>query len=108
MLRKDLSEIKYSYATRINDLERENKEYNDTLASTKRLADMQMKENRKLLEKENIRNKEKRVLKKELKLMEDEHVKAIEKNKDLKIKLDRLDKIVYGKKIVKNSARFME
>ena len=59
ILRKDLAEIKYSYATRINDLERENKEYSDTLRSTKRLADMQMQENRKLLEKENIRNKEK-------------------------------------------------
>ena len=39
--------------------------------------------------------------------MEDEHVKVIEKNKDLKNKLQRLDNIVYGKKTTKNSARNM-
>lgn len=45
-LRKDLTEIKYSFSGRITDLERENKELKDALKSTQKLAEMQMKENK--------------------------------------------------------------
>ena len=106
MLRKDMTEIKLSYNIRINELEEENKELLDSLRASQKLADMQMRENKKLIERKSAANKESRILRKEIQLMETEHKRVVDKNKDIKSRLTKLDRIVYGpKKGPKGSTR---
>ena len=109
MLRNDITEIKLDFNTRINELERDNSELLNTLRSSKKLADMQMKENKSILstyrDHKSSSIKEIRILKKEIELLEREHEKVLDKNKDLKSRLNKLDKIVYGGKKSKPSFR---
>lgn len=98
MLRKDLSEIKLSFSSRLVEVEKENTVLSTSLRSTQKLSEMQMNENKKLIAKKTEGSKENRVLKKELKLLEEEHAKVLEKNRDLKQKVEWFEKIVYGNK----------
>ena len=97
-IKKDLNETKVSFSTRVHDLERENSKLEISLRSSQKLAEMQMSENKKLLEKKALHNKENSILKKEISLLEEAHSKSIHKNKSLMSKTCRLEKIVYGSK----------
>ena len=65
-IKKDLNETKVSFSTRVHDLERENSKLEISLRSSQKLAEMQMSENKKLLEKKALHNKENSILKKEI------------------------------------------
>lgn len=97
MLRADQAEFRVSFTVRINQLEKENYDFQNCLKQSQKLSEMQMKENKKLIERKTFLGKELRILQKEITLLEQEHVKVVDQNKELRSRLEKLDKIVYGK-----------
>ncbi|CAI2368288.1 unnamed protein product [Moneuplotes crassus] len=105
LLRKEMTEIKLSYNTRITEMTSENSDLLTSLKSSQKLADMQMRENKKLIDRKSAAKRETKILQKEITLLEQEHRRVVDKNQDLKERVDKLDKLVYGAKMSSRKAK---
>ena len=66
------------------------------MSRTKQVAETAVYDNRKLADEKEELGKENRIMKKEIDLLEDEHSKALNRQKGMKSRLTKMDKIVYG------------
>ena len=104
-LKNEILKIRSELTREITEISTENRRLAENLSGSKKLADMSFKDNKILVSQKEDVNKENKILKREIELIEGEHKKVLHKSTDLKKRLVKMDKIVYGHSKNKRKAK---